>query len=405
MKISRELLLMTVAMVIANTAGSMVWTLLPLYLEELGASVQEIGFYFTIEVVMSIFFRILGGWLSDHTGRLPTIAWGGVVGLGAYLIFAIAPTWQLTIVGALLGAISGSLVSPSFQAYTAEQAPEESRGSAYGMVQGMFLICMIIGPLMGGVMAQELGYRAMLWTAAGIYGAATVMRVWMARGTRFELQELHVGELRRDIVGLLMLIGAGGLLAWLFVVDGLIDSSMQIAMPFAPKYITENGNMNEAAYGGLVAWMSVVGALAMLAGGMFSDRYGERWSIGVGLVAFCIVWGLFVLIPGQIVFIVAFSLVGVSQAFIVPAFSALLSKAVPANSLGITWGVFDTARGTLAVPAPSVGGWLYDHVAPWATFAASGLATLIALPITLRFLRTPPTQGEPETAPEVAPQA
>src|SRR5688572_30959735 len=97
----RDLLVLTFAMIIANISGAMITPLLPLYLESLGASVQNIGFFFTMQIILAIIFRILGGWISDNMGRLPTIAVGGLMGMAARVAFVLAPTWEWALVGAL----------------------------------------------------------------------------------------------------------------------------------------------------------------------------------------------------------------------------------------------------------------------------------------------------------------
>ena len=58
------------AMVLANIAGGMLPMLLPLYLQELGASVAQIGLVFTITSVVVLTLQIFGGWVSDSIGRL-----------------------------------------------------------------------------------------------------------------------------------------------------------------------------------------------------------------------------------------------------------------------------------------------------------------------------------------------
>ncbi|MBN1565246.1 MAG: MFS transporter [Anaerolineae bacterium] len=388
--LSREMKIMLLAMVIANTAGAMIWPLMPLYLEYLGASVQNIGFFFTAQVILGVCFRILGGWISDHMGRLVTIAMGGMVGLVGHIALAAAPSWEWTLISALMGAIGSSLVGPSFQAYTAEQAPEGSTSSTFGLVTAIYGICMIIGPVVGGLLADYLGYRALLWISAGIFVIAALLRIGTAYGKSWRVDELRPTELVSEIRGLVGLIFAGsGLLLWLFLVDGLSDASSQLALPFLPKFVTERGAISESGYGILVALMSLVGALAMVPGGMFADRFGERYSIAVGFVFAGGTWLLMVLYPGLIVFGIVFTLAGVAQAFIGPAFSSLVSKAVPKESLGITWGIFWTALGVLAIPAPYIGGLLYDYVAPEATFVVAAICSALAIPLALRKLRLP----------------
>lgn len=388
-KLPRDLLLLTLTMIVANTAGFMYTPLLPLYLASLGASVEQIGLFFTLQVLLSICFRILGGWISDHIGRLQTIAIGGVFGLVAMLGFTLAPTWGWVVLGALFNEIAGSLVGPSFQAYTAEKAPEGSTSSTFGWVNGLFFVCIIIGPLMGGFLVESYGYRSMLWVATGIYAVSTVIRLLMARGSSWAVTALKPTLLLKDTRALLVLLLSGGLLLWLFITDGLADAGLQFALPFLPKFVTEVGGVSESAYTGLYAWTSVVTALSMWPCGRFADRFGERRSIALGTLLFGFIWWGTVFKPTPPIFVVVFTLAGIAQGFIMPAFSSLISKAVPRESLGMTWGVYMTALGVLAIPAPYIGGLLYDNVSPAAAFIVAGLCMVVAAPLALWKLRLP----------------
>jgi len=167
-------------MIIANLAGEMYYPILPLYLESLGATVPQVGVFFTLQVILAICFRILGGWISDHMGRPPTIALGSLFGMGAILGYTVAPTWEWAAVGALMAAVGSSLVGPSFQAYIAEQAPEGRMNSTFGLINGLFLICAVIGPPVGGYIADHYGFKTMMWVATAIFLAATGLRVRMA---------------------------------------------------------------------------------------------------------------------------------------------------------------------------------------------------------------------------------
>jgi len=113
----------------------------------------------------------------------------------------------------------------------------------------------------------------------------------MARHSRFEIKRLQPAQLVRDLRVLLGLLLAGGILTWLFLVDGLVDAGNQVAFPFLPKFITEVGDMPKAAYGGLIALMSLVSALAMWPCGRFADRVGERLSIALGWSWRAASWG------------------------------------------------------------------------------------------------------------------
>lgn len=390
MRLSREMWWMIATMIVANIAGNMFYPLLPLYLKSLGASTQDVGFYFTLQAALAILFRILGGWISDNIGRLPSIAIGAGLGMIGYVIFGLAPTWIWTIAAALVSESAASLVAPSFQAYIAEQSGEGSVSRTFGLVNGLYVICQIIGPLLGGFLAEYYGFQTMIWVAIAIYAIAAVGRIWMARHAKFKLQSLDARAFGREVWQMLGLFMTGGILLWLFLADGLIDAGSQLSLPFLPGFMVETANLGESTFGALFAFMSLVIALTMLPGGMFADRFGEQVSMVVGILLFAATWLTVVLMPHTLfVFGVCFALAGVAQAFIQPALSSLISKATPAGSRGLVWGVFLTALGVMAIPAPYIGGWLYTQVAPEATFILSAVSVLVAIPLVWWKLRLP----------------
>ena len=65
-------------MILANVAAQMDGPLRPLYIQELGASVKQIGIFFTLGAIAPLLFQIFGGWLSDSIGRLQAIAIGSL---------------------------------------------------------------------------------------------------------------------------------------------------------------------------------------------------------------------------------------------------------------------------------------------------------------------------------------
>jgi MFS family permease len=409
----RELAIVTLAMIIANITGNMFGPFEPLYLQSLGARVEQVGIFFTIQTVLSIVFRLLGGWVSDNLGRLPTIAVGGVFGLGAYLGYTLAPSWQWAMIGAVLAAMGSSLVAPSFQAYTAESAPEGAIGSTFGLVEGLFLICQIIGPLLGGFLVEHYGYQVMMWTATSIFLVAAIMRILIARRSPKRAGRLVPANLGRDLRALVVILVTGGLVTWMFVVDGIRDMGFQVIWPFLPKYITEVGRQSETMFGGLMAGMSVITALAMWPSGMVSDRIGERWGIALGGLLMGLALVVMIISPTTVGFVLVFGIFGIASAMVSPAFSSLLSKAVPKGSLGMTYGIFLSALGIVAIPAPYLGGLLYSRVGPQAPFWVAALLLILSVPVALWKLQRPRQAagaGQPVSAPsaeagEVAPSS
>ena len=115
-------------MILANIAAQMIMPLESLYVQELGASVAQVGMFFTVASIAPLLFQVFGGWLSDSIGRLQAIAIGSVSGALSYLFYLFAPTWIWLLPASILTAMAVSFVAPSFQAFIAEESTDETRG-------------------------------------------------------------------------------------------------------------------------------------------------------------------------------------------------------------------------------------------------------------------------------------
>jgi len=152
------LLIFMLAMILANTGGSMYQPLEALYLKELGAGIAQIGLFFTLSQIIPLVLQILGGWISDSLGRLRAIAIGSVLGIFGYIPLLLATRWEWVLVASVLNAMTRSLVGPSFDAFIADNSAPQNRARLFGITQTLFGIVSVIGPLAGGYLVEAMGF-------------------------------------------------------------------------------------------------------------------------------------------------------------------------------------------------------------------------------------------------------
>lgn len=395
-----KLRILLVTMVIANIGSAIFWPFMALYVKDLGADVGEVGLYFTIMSVAPVGFRILGGWISDNLGRVQTVAIGSIAGVIGFAGLWLAPTWLWLIPGGLVMHLGRSLVGPSFRAYTAECADESQRAQVFGFTSSVFLICQIIGPVLGGYIAKFYTYRQLFAIATAFIAAATVLRVWNAWDLPFRLGRLKPAALGSDLKRALALIFGGGLLTWILAVDTFGDFGTRLSDEFFSLFQKEIGGLGDDHIG----WLSSIGAITtavlLVPSGWLSDRIGERRMMVIGATLGAGALVVFANAHSFAGFLVATLLLNTTWALYGPAYNSLLSKAVPTSQLGITYGFFETAWSLVATPAPYIGGLLWEGHSPRTPFyitAAVSLATVV--PIWFKF-RLPAREGE--TSPEPA---
>ena len=172
--LNATLVVFLVAMILANIASSMENPLMSLYLQSLGANVQQVGLFFTLTAIVPLVFQILGGFISDSIGRLQAIAIGSTAGFIGYIGYVLAPSWKWLLLAQGVASLAFCFVAPSFQAFVAEQSSEETRGRVFSVVDSMYMVVGVIGPPLGGYVSKYYGYRVMFVVAAVLYGSATV---------------------------------------------------------------------------------------------------------------------------------------------------------------------------------------------------------------------------------------
>lgn len=399
--ITNKMLLFMVAMVLANIGGNMYAPLLPLYLKDLNASVVQVGLFFTLAQIIPLALQILGGWISDSLGRLRSIAMGSVAGVFSYIGLILAPTWQWVLVGEGLSSITRSLVGPSFSAFIAEESTVENRARVFGITETIFMVVTVIGPPLGGWLADTYGFRIMLGVAGGLYTIATVIRIGMARtaarGKESDPQKLRVASLRKDLGIMVAMIMAGGVVTWILLTDGVRDIAFSMSFTLVPIYLQDIGGMSIQQIGWLESIFGVFMMLVTVPAGWLADKRGERVPIVLGFLLEFAAMMTFIRVSNFIGYAAAWALFGLGVGLMSPAYQALISKAVPKKMRGTAFGFFQTSLGVVSLPAPWIGAQLWERVSPRLTFAlAAWMGLLSIIPVWFKF-KLPKDQQEAES--------
>jgi MFS family permease len=391
--LNRKLTLFMAAMVLANMGGNMYGPLLPLYLKSLNASVLQVGLFFTLSQIVPLFLQILGGWISDTLGRLKSIAMGSVAGVFSYVGLILAPTWQWVLLGEGFGAMTRSLVGPSFGAFIAEQSTEENRARVFGITETIFMVVAVAGPPLGGWLADTYGFKIMLVVAAGLYTIATIIRISMARSAsrngEVKPQKLSVAGLKSNLGLMTGMLLAGGLLTWILITDGVRDIAFGMSFTLMPLYLEEIGGLSIQQIG----WLSSIFGITMMAvtmpAGWLADKKGEKLAIVLGFVLQFAALITFVKVSSFLGYGASWALFGLGVGLMSPAYQALISKAVPEKVRGTAFGLFSTSLGVVSLPAPFVGAQLWERVNPRFPFTITAwVALAVTIPVWLKF-KTP----------------
>jgi len=394
---------------LAEASMSMSMVQVPVYLRELGASITDIGFFFTVAMIFPILVRVFGGWLADTIGQLRVIFLGCLAGVLTFAVYALAPTWQTALLGPALLAVTMALTFPAFYSYVAEHSEEGRRGRAYGVAATARNLAWVVAPPLGGFLGQALGYRLMFAVSSATFGLAAVVFLILNRtGQPLALREQpKLSSLRASLSQLAGLVLAGGLISWLLLGDAIRDVGVKLSFDLMPVYLSDIGGIGKQGIGLLDGVYGLVLLATVYPAGWLVDKTNERLALllGAGMVALSRL--LFPFAPGYWGFAASWTLLAIGDGLIEPAGVSLISRAVPASLRGLTFGVLVTSLGIFSLPAPWLGSLAWTHLGPRVPFLLSAAVVgLIAIPVwfkleaTRRFQEAPtlPIGRRPEPA-------
>ena len=372
-------------MILANIAGQMLYSMLSLYMLNLGAQVAEVGLVFTLASLVPMMLQIFGGWLSDTVGRLRVIALGSSIAVFGYLIIALAPSWEWVLLGLSVEYVSNSVVGPSFGAYISEQSDENQRGRVFGLTSSIYMTVTVIGPALGGILANRFGFKLMMGVAFLIYLSATLLRVWMATSEHFAVkknaQKPTFEGFKTQISAVFTLLFAGGIITWIWLTDAIGDTASNMISQLTPIYFTEIGKLNVGQGGVLNAALGLAIILTSPLAGRLVDKVSERASILTGFVAQAIGLSLFLTANNFIGFAIGMAFLGVAVGCLIPGYDSLISKVVPNEKRGLAFGLFGTTLGILSLPMPWIGAQLWERFTPQTPYLFVIIACVISIPI------------------------
>lgn len=139
---------------------------------DLGSAAVWGGLLATIFALMQFFFGPTVGNLSDRFGRRPVLLVSLVVMAFDYVLMALAHTIFLLIIGRIIGGITAATQATA-AAYMADISKPDEKAANFGLIGAAFGVGFVLGPLIGGVLA-EYGTRAPFWAAAFLAAANAV---------------------------------------------------------------------------------------------------------------------------------------------------------------------------------------------------------------------------------------
>jgi EmrB/QacA subfamily drug resistance transporter len=188
---------------------------LPTIQRELGAGLSELEWVVSGYALTFAALMLTGGKLADLFGRRRVFVIGLAVFSGSSLACALAPSPGFLIGARIVRGAGAALMNPATLSIISAAFPPRQRGTAIGIWAGVSALALAIGPLVGGLLTEHVGWSAIFYINVPI-GLVAIAASFLLID---ESKDMTV-EQRPDVPGLLA--SAVGLFA---VTYGLIEAN------------------------------------------------------------------------------------------------------------------------------------------------------------------------------------
>ena len=342
-------------------------------------------------VLASLIAQLPGGRLADLYGRKRIFIIGYVLFALGGALGAVSPNIEFLLFSRVIQGIGGALGTSSGMAILSSIYQSKGRGAALGWMTSSVYFGMTSGPLVGGWMVEELGWRSVFWAPVPLTVLVLLGAIYRIRG-EWSSQERHfvdwIGVLLSALAlggiffGSTHLTSVSGLLLMLLGFFGLYlfhRRSSKIAYPLVridliaqnktflrsilaamfmyasqygivfmmALYLQYNRGMTPTEAGQLMMLQAIMMTICAPIAGRLSDRWGSRVLATSGCLIIAVGLGVLVQINDEMsMVVIALSMMAIGLGhglFSTPNNSAAIGTIPPAK-LGIATATLSLAR-------------------------------------------------------------
>jgi len=351
----RNLILLFMINVSAAIYANMSTVFLPLFIRSLEASVFEVSLVLFVGNAIATAMMLLGGYLSDRYGRKRTMMLCGFLWLVTPLLYLSARSWPETILYTAISSAALSFFNPTRAAMIMDIVRRSSAGKIYGLMNIAWPIGGILGPFIGGFIADSYGWTAFFYFLCLLAITYLLVNFFLVESAK-KSGVIERGETKiitRQIILTLLLF---------VLMHVFANTSRGILSTIFPFYLTERFGKTKTEVG---VFFSVGFGLATLItqipGGFLADNLGRKKTMVYSTLPIPFLSVLFLATNDYMLTLLLYMAITGLWSATWPASTAYISDISPSSRKGLMIGVRLTAVRLGFTIGPLIGGFLWDN--------------------------------------------
>jgi MFS family permease len=363
---------------IDRLGGALLFPFFTLYItRKFGVGMTTVGLIFAVFSIAGAVGSTLGGALTDRLGRKGMLLFGLVMSALSSLVMGLIDDIGLFFIVAILVGLLAEAGGPAQQAMVADLLPEEKRAQGYGIVRVAFNLAVVIGPMLGGLLATRSYMLLFVCDAvsslimAGIVFLALkeTRPAWPEEASQETVAQTFQGYLQvlRD-VAFLWFWGASALMAVMY-----IQMNTTLAV-----FLRDSHSISEQGFGYILALNAAMVVFFQFPITRWLNRYRPLVVMAVGTLLCAIGFLMYGFIAAYLLFLGAMVVITLGEMFVVPTSQAIVSHLSPEDMRGRYMAAYGFSWGIPWAVGPLLAGLVMDYADPRWVWYGAALAGLVA---------------------------
>ena len=364
---------------IDRLGGAMLFPFFTLYMtSKFGITMTQVGILFGLFAISSVVGSMIGGALTDRLGRKWMLLFGLIMSALSAVLMGLTNRIEVFLVVVIVVGMLADAGGPAQQALVADLLPEEKRAEGFGILRVVFNLAVVIGPLIGGLLAAR--NYLFLFIADAITSSITAAVVFFALKETYH-PKLKQGEPQESILetfagygvalrdkAFVWFLGASALMVLVY-----IQMNTTLAV-----FLRDNFGVNEQGFSYILALNAAMVVLFQFPTTRWVSRYRPLLVMAAGTLLYAFGFAMYGFVSLYFFFLVAMVIITIGEMMVSPVGQSIVTQFAPEDMRGRYMAVFGFSWVIPFAIGPLLAGLVLDNLNPDWLWYAAGLLGIVA---------------------------
>ncbi|HEM6124999.1 TPA: multidrug efflux MFS transporter [Streptococcus suis] len=360
---------------LTGTSFTLVMPFISVFVEELGVGPGQVEYYaglaVSVNALAAALMAPIWGSLADRYGRKPMMVRAAFAMIFTMGGMAFVPNvFWLLVLRVLNGVFTGYI--PNATALIASQVPKDKTGYALGTLSTGAVAGNLIGPTLGGILAEMFGVHMVFLLVGLLYAIVVLLTVFYIREDFVPIkkgEEMSVKEVFEQVKDWQMLVG-------LFVTSMIIIAAAQAVVPILTLYVRHLGQTDNLLFvAGFI--ISLPGMASLVTSGYLGkigDHIGNHRLLLIALTYSLLINVFCVFAENPFQLGLLRFMYGFGTGALLPSVNSLLTKLTPKEGISRIFSYNQLFNNLGSVVGPMMGSAVAAQMGyDWVFYLSSGL--------------------------------